>query len=280
MNLALYPLSLYLFSFPNSIMAEFVNILAEEKSGVLYLTINREDKMNALNMNTLEEIKAVFEEVIDNKSIKAVILTGAGEKAFVAGADISEIAELNEVNARKFAENGQEIFAMIENCHKPVIAVTNGYTLGGGCELAMACHMRIATSNAKFGQPEVNLGIIPGYGGTQRLTQLIGRGKANELMMTGDMIGAEEAKSLGLVNHVVETKAEGLAKAEEIVAKIMSKAPLAIGMIVDCVNAAFLPEENGYQTEANSFARCVKSGDYKEGTSAFLEKRKPIFKGE
>lgn len=280
MNLALYPLSLYLFSFPNSIMAEFVNILAEEKSGVLYLTINREDKMNALNMNTLEEIKAVFEEVIDNKSIKAVILTGAGEKAFVAGADISEIAELNEVNARKFAENGQEIFAMIENCHKPVIAVTNGYTLGGGCELAMACHMRIATSNAKFGQPEVNLGIIPGYGGTQRLTQLIGRGKANELMMTGDMIGAEEAKSLGLVNHVVETKADGLAKAEEIVAKIMSKAPLAIGMIVDCVNAAFLPEENGYQTEANSFARCVKSGDYKEGTSAFLEKRKPIFKGE
>ncbi|AMQ57683.1 enoyl-CoA hydratase/isomerase family protein [Algoriphagus sanaruensis] len=261
-------------------MAEFVNILAEEKSGVLYLTINREDKMNALNMNTLEEIKAVFEEVIDNKSIKAVILTGAGEKAFVAGADISEIAELNEVNARKFAENGQEIFAMIENCHKPVIAVTNGYTLGGGCELAMACHMRIATSNAKFGQPEVNLGIIPGYGGTQRLTQLIGRGKANELMMTGDMIGAEEAKSLGLVNHVVETKADGLAKAEEIVAKIMSKAPLAIGMIVDCVNAAFLPEENGYQTEANSFARCVKSGDYKEGTSAFLEKRKPIFKGE
>ena len=280
MNLALYPLSLYLFSFPNSIMAEFVNILAEEKSGVLYLTINREDKMNALNMNTLEEIKAVFEEVIDNKSIKAVILTGAGEKAFVAGADISEIAELNEVNARKFAENGQEIFAMIENCHKPVIAVTNGYTLGGGCELAMACHMRIATSNAKFGQPEVNLGIIPGYGGTQRLTQLIGRGKANELMMTGDMIGAEEAKSLGLVNHVVETKADGLAKAEEIVAKIMSTAPLAIGMIVDCVNAAFLPEENGYQTEANSFARCVKSGDYKEGTSAFLEKRKPIFKGE
>jgi enoyl-CoA hydratase len=261
-------------------MAENLNILTEEKNGLLYLTINREDKMNALNFATLDELKEIFEEVADNRSIKAVILTGSGEKAFVAGADISEIASLNEVNARKFAENGQEIFAMIENCHKPVIAVTNGFTLGGGCELAMACHMRIASANAKFGQPEVNLGIIPGYGGTQRLTQLIGRGKANELMMTGDMIGADEAHMLGLVNHVLPTKAEAMQKAEEVIGKIMSKAPLAIGMIVDCVNAAFLSEENGYQTEANSFARCVKSGDYKEGTSAFLEKRKPIFKGE
>jgi enoyl-CoA hydratase len=261
-------------------MEDFKNILIEKKEGVLYLTVNREEKLNALNFATLEELKEIFEEVIDERSIKAVIITGSGEKAFVAGADISEIATLNEVNARKFAENGQEIFAMIENCHKPVIAVTNGFTLGGGCELAMACHMRIATSNAKFGQPEVNLGIIPGYGGTQRLTHLIGRGKANELMMTGDLIGAEEAKSLGLVNYVLPTKAEAMAKAEEIISKIMSKAPLAIGMIVDCVNAVFLAEENGYQTEANSFARCVKSGDYKEGTSAFLEKRKPIFKGE
>lgn len=261
-------------------MADFKNILTEDKNGVLYLTINREDKLNALNFATLEELKAIFEQVADDRSIKAVILTGSGEKAFVAGADISEIATLNEVNARKFAENGQEIFAMIENCHKPVIAVTNGFTLGGGCELAMACHIRIASANAKFGQPEVNLGIIPGYGGTQRLTHLIGRGKANELMMTGDMIGAEEARQLGLVNHVLPTKAEALGKAEEIIAQIMSKAPLAIGMIVDCVNAAFLPDENGYQTEANSFARCVKSGDYKEGTTAFLEKRKPIFKGE
>ena len=260
-------------------MAELANILTEVKNGVLYLTLNREEKLNALNFQTLEELKTVFEEIIDSREIKAVIITGAGEKAFVAGADISEIAELNEVNARKFAENGQEIFAMIENCHKPVIAVTNGFALGGGCELAMACHMRIASANAKFGQPEVNLGIIPGYGGTQRLTILIGKGKANELMMTGDMIGAEEAKSLGLVNYVLPTKAEALEKAEEIIAKIMSKAPLAIGMIVDCVNAVYLPED-GYQTEANCFARCVKSGDYKEGTSAFLEKRKPVFKGE
>lgn len=261
-------------------MVDFKNILTDVKDGVLYLTVNREDKMNALTFDTLEELKGIFDEVSDNKAIKAVIITGSGEKAFIAGADISEIASLNEVNARKFAENGQEIFSMIENCHKPVIAVTNGYTLGGGCELAMACHIRIATANAKFGQPEVNLGIIPGYGGTQRLTILVGRGKATELMMTGDMIGAEEAKTLGLVNHVLPTKDEALLKAEEIVAKIMGKAPLAIGMIVDCVNAVYLSEENGFQTEANSFARCVKSGDYKEGTSAFLEKRTPHFKGE
>ncbi|EAZ79392.1 enoyl-CoA hydratase/isomerase family protein [Algoriphagus machipongonensis] len=261
-------------------MAEFNNILTEVKEGVLYLTVSREEKMNALNFETLEELKAIFEEVADSKSIKAVIITGSGERAFVAGADISEIAELNEVNARKFAENGQEIFAMIENLHKPVIAVTNGFTLGGGCELAMACHIRIATANAKFGQPEVNLGIIPGYGGTQRLTILVGRGKANEMMMTGDLIDANEAKDLGLVNYVLPTKSDALAKAEEIVKKIMSKAPLAIGMIIDCVNSVYLSDENGFQTEANSFARCVKSGDYKEGTSAFLEKRKPDFKGE
>lgn len=263
-----------------STMEDFQNILTEEKSGVLYLTINREDKMNALNFATLEELREIFNNVIDDKDIKAVIITGSGEKAFVAGADISEIATLNDVKARKFAENGQDIFMMIENCHKPVIAVTNGYTLGGGCELAMACHMRIATANAKFGQPEVNLGIIPGYGGTQRLTILIGRGKANELMMTGDMIDAGSALQLGLVNYVLPTKAEAMSKAEEMIAKIMSKAPLAIGMIVDCVNAVYTSEENGFQTEANSFARCVKSGDYKEGTSAFLEKRKPVFKGE
>ncbi|ERM84491.1 enoyl-CoA hydratase [Rhodonellum psychrophilum GCM71 = DSM 17998] len=261
-------------------MSESKNILCENKGGILYLTINRESKLNALNAATLEELRNIFNEVVDNKEIKAVIITGSGEKAFIAGADISEIAKLNELNARKFAENGQEIFSLIENCQKPTIAVVNGFALGGGCELAMACHMRIAVANAKFGQPEVNLGIIPGYGGTQRLTYLVGRGKANELMMTGDMIGADEAKALGLVNHVLPTKDEAMEKAEDIMKKIMSKAPLAIGMIVDCVNSVFIAEENGYQTEANSFARCVKSGDYKEGTSAFLEKRKPVFKGE
>ncbi len=280
MNLVVLEGEVYLSELCRLTMSEFVTILTEERQGILYLTINREDKLNAMNLATLAELRSVFDQVMDNKAIKAVILTGAGEKAFVAGADISEIASLNEVNARKFAESGQEIFAMIENCHKPVIAVTNGYTLGGGCELAMACHMRIATSNAKFGQPEVNLGIIPGYGGTQRLTLLVGRGKANELMMTGDMIGAEEAKTIRTGQPcATQPRKKPLLAAEEIIQKIMGKAPLAIGMVVDCVNAVFL-EENGYQTEANSFARCVKSGDYKEGTSAFLEKRKPVFRGE
>jgi enoyl-CoA hydratase len=261
-------------------MAEQKNILSETKDGILYLTINRESKLNALNFNTLEELKNIFNEVNDNKSIRGVIITGAGEKAFVAGADINEISELNELNARKFAEFGQEVFDNIESCHKPVIAVVNGYALGGGCELAISCHMRIATSNAKFGQPEVNLGIIPGYGGTQRLTNLIGRTKATEILMTGDMLDANEANSLGLLNHVEPTKESAMAKAEEILKKIMSKAPLSIGMIVDCVNAVFASDENGYQIEANSFARCVKSEDYREGTTAFLEKRKPNFKGE
>ncbi|KEO74627.1 enoyl-CoA hydratase/isomerase family protein [Anditalea andensis] len=261
-------------------MADTTNILSENKEGVLFLTVQRESKLNALNFATLEELKNIFNEVNDNRDIKAVIITGAGEKAFVAGADIGEIAELSELNARKFAENGQEVLHLIEACHKPVIAVVNGFALGGGCELAMACHMRIATANAKFGQPEVNLGIIPGYGGTQRLTILVGRGKANELMMTGDMIDADEAKSLGLVNHVLPSKTSAMAKAQEIITKIMSKAPLAIGMIVDCVNAVYTNDENGYLIEANSFARCVKSEDFAEGTSAFLEKRKPDFKGE
>lgn len=261
-------------------MAESTNILSENKDGILYLTINRESKLNAINFDTLEELKNIFNEVSDNKSIRGVVLTGSGEKAFVAGADISEIAELNELNARKFSENGQEVFSLIESCHKPVIAVVNGFALGGGCELSMACHMRIATSNAKFGQPEVNFGIIPGYGGTQRLTFLIGRTKANELLMTGDMVDAAEAKALGLVNYVTQTKAEAIQKAEEILQKIMTKAPLSIGMIIDCVNAVYSNDENGYLIEANSFARCVKSEDYSEGTSAFLEKRKPNFKGE
>lgn len=261
-------------------MANYQNILFENKEGIVHLTINRPDKLNALNIQTIEDIKVAFEEIYDNNSIKAVIITGAGEKAFVAGADISEIAELNELNARNFAENGQEVFSAIENCHKPVIALVNGFALGGGCELAMACHMRVATANARFGQPEVNLGVIPGYGGTQRLTQLIGKAKSFELCMTGDMIKANEALSLGLVNHVVEDPSEALAKSEEILNKIISKAPVAIGLVIDCINAVNNEQENGYQTEANGFAACTKTSDFAEGTSAFLEKRKPEFKGE
>jgi len=258
----------------------FKNLILENVNGIAYLTINRPDKLNALNMETIEEIKATFQGIYDDASIHGVIVTGSGEKAFVAGADISEIAQLSELNGRKFAENGQEVFAMIENCHKPVIALVNGFALGGGCELAMACHMRIALSNAKFGQPEVNLGILPGYGGTQRLTQLIGKAKSFELSMTGDLIDAAAAQDLGLANYVFETIEEAKEKCEKILNKIASKAPLAVGMVIDCINAVYNEDENGYQTEANSFANCCKTEDFKEGTAAFLEKRKPEFKGE
>jgi enoyl-CoA hydratase len=259
-------------------MATYENLLLQLDNGILTITINRADKMNALNIDTVREIKNAMQQVYDDAAVRGVVFTGAGSKAFVAGADIAEIAELSEVNARSFAERGQEVFSMIEQCTKPVIAAVNGFALGGGCELAMACHMRVAAVNARFGQPEVNLGLIPGYGGTQRLTQLIGKGKAMELMMTGDMISAEEAKTLGLVNHVVAPE-ELIAKCEEILQKIMAKAPLAIGLVIECINAVYDKEENGYQTEANSFARCCASEDFVEGTNAFLEKRKPVFKG-
>ncbi|MEQ8924544.1 MAG: enoyl-CoA hydratase-related protein [Fulvivirga sp.] len=260
-------------------MATYQNIITEFNEGILLATINRPTSLNALNIATIDDLKTLITEVYDNEEVKALILTGAGEKAFVAGADITEIADLDEMNARNFAENGQEVFALYENCPKPVIAAVNGFALGGGCELAMACHMRIATNNAKFGQPEVNLGIIPGYGGTQRLTQLIGKGKAFELMMTGDMISAEEAKSLGLVNHVVQSNEELLELCNKILSKILSKAPLAVGMVIDCINAVF-SDEDGFQTEANAFSHCTKTEDFAEGTSAFHEKRKPEFKGE
>lgn len=262
------------------IMAQYTHLKTELDEGVLTITISRPESLNALNAETLAEIRSVMDEVYNSKDIKGAIFIGEGAKAFVAGADIKEIAELNELNARKFAENGQEIFSLIEECEKPIIAAVNGFALGGGCELAMACHVRIAMVNAKFGQPEVNLGIIPGYGGTQRLTQLVGKGKALELMMTGDMITAEEALKLGLVNHVVASREELMDLSLKIMNKILSKAPLAIGMVVNCVNAFFSAEENGYQTEANSFSHCTKTHDFKEGTSAFIAKRKPEFKGE
>jgi enoyl-CoA hydratase len=260
-------------------MAELQNLTLSRSEDLLIITINRESKLNALSKDTLAELKDTIQSVYDDKEIRGVILTGAGEKAFVAGADISEFTELNEMNARKFAEEGQEIFEMIENCHTPVIAVVNGFALGGGCELAMACHIRIATENAQFGQPEVNLGIIPGYGGTQRLTQLIGKGRALEYMMTGDMIAAQEALNWGLVNHVAESKESAMEKAKKMLGKVAQKAPIAIELVVDCVNSYFKTGENGYQTEANAFARCCGTEDFKEGAAAFIEKRKPEFKG-
>lgn len=261
-------------------MADLQNLSLSTAGSVLTVTINRETKLNALNTETLTELKEVFQSVYDDKDIRGVIITGSGEKAFVAGADISQFSELNEMNARKFAEAGQEVFELIENCHTPVIAVVNGFALGGGCELAMACHVRVASANARFGQPEVNLGIIPGYGGTQRLTQLIGKGRALEYLMTGDMLDAKTALEFGLVNYMEADKEAALSKANEILSKIGAKAPIAIGLVIDCVNAVFNHDENGYQTEANAFATCCGTDDFKEGASAFMEKRTPEFKGE
>lgn len=259
-------------------MATYQNLLLSLQNGILTITINRADKLNALNIDTVKEIKDAIQQVYDDAAIKGAIITGAGPKAFAAGADITEIAELSEVNARSFSERGQEAFSMIERCNKPVIAAVNGFALGGGCELAMACHMRIASENARFGQPEVNLGLIPGYGGTQRLPQLIGKGKAMELLLTGEMISAQEARALGLVNHVVPQE-ELMGRCVETLEKIMTKAPLAIGLVIEGVNAAYNKEEDGYQTEANAFARCCASEDFVEGTNAFIEKRKPNFAG-
>ncbi|MCF6361012.1 MAG: enoyl-CoA hydratase-related protein [Cyclobacteriaceae bacterium] len=259
-------------------MTSFENILTSINGKIMTITINRPSNLNALNGQTIAELGTALEQAKNNNEIAGIIITGAGEKAFVAGADISEIANLNEVNGRSFAESGQKVFEDIQNCEKPVIAAVNGFALGGGCELAMACHIRIAVSSAKFGQPEVSLGLIPGYGGTQRLTSLVGRGKALELMMTGDLINAEEAYRIGLVNHVVSDKEELNTKVESMMNKIIAKAPLAVGLVISCVNAA-QGAENGYQIEANGFAHCCQTNDKKEGTSSFLEKRAPQFKG-
>lgn len=260
-------------------MKNLENLLLTRSGNILTITINRESKLNALNQATLVELKSVILSLYEDREIRGVILTGAGEKSFVAGADIAEFANLNDVNARRFAEEGQEIFQLIETCHTPIVAVVNGFALGGGCELAMACHMRIAVKAAKFGQPEVNLGIIPGYGGTQRLSQLIGKGRAFEYMMSAEIIDATKAYAWGLVNHVEETKVEAIVKAEQLLNTIAGKAPIAVELVIDCVNAAFNPAENGYQTEANAFSKCCGTADFKEGALAFLEKRKPNFTG-
>lgn len=260
-------------------MAKFTNLLLESSDGIMTITINRESKLNALTIGTIAELKSAFQQVMDDPSIKGVILTGAGEKAFVAGADIGEFSALGEIHARKFSEEGQKVFRMIEECHTPVIAVVNGFALGGGCELAMACHIRIATETAKFGQPEVNLGVIPGYGGTQRLTQLIGKGRALEYMMTADMMDAKLASTLGLVNYVEEDKTAAIQKATKLLSKISQKAPVAIGLVIDCVNSVATPED-GYQMEANGFAQCCGTNDFKEGVDAFINKRKANFNGK
>lgn len=255
----------------------FENLALHNEGGILTITVNRPDKLNALNQRTMHELDAAFHLVANDESIKAVMITGAGEKAFVAGADISELRALPAADAARFAARGHAIFAAIENCAKPVVAAVNGFALGGGCELAMACHLRIASENARFGLPEVNLGIIPGYGGTQRLTQLVGKTKAFELIMTADMVSAAEALQLGLVNHVVPA-ADLLNKCKEILAKITSKGPVAIAQAIRAVNAAVAPID-GYAVEAEAFGHCCTTQDMQEGTQAFLEKRKANFKG-
>lgn len=258
----------------------YQTLLTEIQDGTMIVTINRPEKMNALNKDVIEELGKAIDEAKNNTEVKTIILTGAGEKAFVAGADISEFTSLDANGGSALAKKGQDhVFDKIENSAKPVIAAVNGFALGGGCELAMACHFRVASENAKFGQPEVNLGLIPGYGGTQRLTQLIGKGKAMELMMTGDMIGAEDAKSWGLVNHVFPAS-ELLNETKKIAQKVHSKAPLAVADIISCVNEAAKSDAKGFSNEIERFGKLFATADMKEGVNAFLEKRKAIFNGK
>ncbi len=263
---------------PQEIDMEYENIITSLKGGILTITINRPDKLNALSRGVFNDLREAVKEVYSNSEIKAAIVTGSGEKAFVAGADISEFKGLNAEQGRKLAATGQVIFNAIENSPKPFIAAVNGFALGGGCELAMACHMRIASETARFGQPEVNLGLIPGYGGTQRLIQLIGKGKALELLMTADMIKADEALRLGLANHVVAAD-ELIPKTTEILNKIMTKAPLAIAKVIACGNAFYTDGVNGLEFEIDRFGDCCTTNDFVEGAAAFVEKRKAAFTG-
>jgi enoyl-CoA hydratase len=256
----------------------YQTLLTQLENGIFTITIDRPDKMNALNHQVMTELGLVIDEVVDNESIKSVIITGAGNKAFVAGADISEFQGINTQDAMGFAKSGQDIFFKIENCTKPVIAAVNGFALGGGCELAMACHFRIAADNAKFGQPEVNLGLMPGYGGTQRLPMLIGKGRAMELILSSNMIDAQTALQYGLVNYVVPQD-ELLSKTKAVLSIINSKAPVAIAKSINAINHAYTGMK-GYEQEIFGFSECFGTQDVKEGTAAFLEKRKPEFIGK
>jgi enoyl-CoA hydratase len=258
----------------------YTTIVTLLSNGIFIITINRPDKLNALNKDVINELSAALDEVYSDADIKAAIITGAGPKAFVAGADISEFTTLNAAGGSALAEHGQQqVFNKIENSPKPIIAAVNGFALGGGCELAMACHFRLASSNAKFGQPEVNLGLIPGYGGTQRLTQLIGKGKAMELMMTGNLIDAAEAMQLGLVNYVTEPE-NLVSQTTQLLQTILTKAPLAITKIIALTNQAANGAPDGLQQEIKAFGELFDTADAKEGAAAFLEKRKAIFTGK
>jgi enoyl-CoA hydratase len=256
------------------------NILVATENHIATITINRPEKLNALNVNTISELHHAFAAAQTDADIKAIILTGSGEKAFVAGADITEFAHFSVENGAKLAAEGQEkLFDFIENFSKPVLAAINGFALGGGLELAMACHFRVASENAKMGLPEVSLGVIPGYGGTQRLPQLVGKGRAMEMIMTAGMIPATEAYRAGLINHIV-SQTELLEFCVGIANRILKNSPAAIAQAIAAINAGFKEGENGYETEISNFGKCFDTMDFKEGTTAFLEKRKAVFTGK
>ena len=259
---------------------EFENILYEEKGAIVQVTVNRPKVLNALNMATMEELRRAFHEIKGKPAVRAVLLTGAGDKAFIAGADIGELSRNDAVAAKEYTHRGQSVLNLIENCGKPVIACINGFALGGGCEIALACTMRLASENAKLGQPEVKLGIIPGYGGSQRLPRLVGKGIAMQLLLSAEMITAQEAHRIGLVNEVTSS-AELIPRAEALAQKIIANAPLAVQWAMEAVNKGMeMPLAEGLYLEAVLFGLCCATEDKKEGTTAFLEKRAPRFRGK
>lgn len=258
----------------------FNNILSEQKGEILYITINRPKQLNALNKETIAELSSAFKGADEDSSVKVVIITGSGEKAFVAGADIKEFADFSVEQGKELAANGQAtLFDLVENLNTPVIASVNGFALGGGLELAMSCHIRVASDNARMGLPEVSLGVIPGYGGTQRLAQLVGKGKAMEMVTTAGMISAEDAHKWGLVNHVT-TQEELIGLAEKIAGKILKNSPVAIGSAIRAINAGYKEGVDGYEAEIHEFGVSFGTEDFKEGTTAFIEKRKAEFPGK
>ncbi|WP_411029532.1 enoyl-CoA hydratase/isomerase family protein [Spongiimicrobium sp. 3-5] len=257
----------------------YKNILIDREGSLATLTINRPNKLNALNKATISELHQAFDDLDKDHDVAVIILIGSGDKAFVAGADISEFADFSVKEGKQLAQDGQDLlFNFIENLSKPVIAAVNGFALGGGLELAMACHFRVASDNAKMGLPEVSLGVIPGYGGTQRLPQLVGKGRAMELIMTAGMISSERALEYGLVNHVVAQE-ELLPLCKKIAGRISNNSPVAISYAIKAINAGFKNDKNGYAQEIKAFGNCFGTADFKEGTTAFLEKRKADFPG-
>ncbi|MBL7883565.1 MAG: enoyl-CoA hydratase/isomerase family protein [Bacteroidia bacterium] len=258
----------------------YQNILIATEANIQTITINRPDKLNALNKQTIDELHLALTTAEKNAEVKVIIITGSGQKAFVAGADISEFANFSVEQGKALSADGhKKLFDCVQNITTPVIAAINGFALGGGLELAMSCHIRVASDNAKMGLPEVSLGVIPGYGGTQRLAQLVGKGKAMEMIMTADMISATDALTWGLVNHVVAQDTL-VAKCNEIAGKIISKSSVAIASAIRAVNANYTDGVNGFAVEIDEFGKCFGTEDFKEGTTAFLEKRKANFPGK